>query len=98
MTEELLVTPDTLRGRASEIQRLKMNHEDIINQLTNLMSYLCSEWDGFSQEALVSEYINLRGFFDDFSNTLQEFSDLAKTTADEVEAEDNELARKIRSI
>ena len=90
---QIKVTPNLLRGQAQQVVGIKDNHNAIVSQITSLVRNLNSQWKGAAQNKFLERYENFaRTTFVDFSQMLQDYADLMKTAANELEQQDATLA------
>lgn len=87
------VTPELLRGKASEVRGIKSNHDEIVNQISSLVTNLNSQWKGAAQDTFLSRYNDFKGTtFVEFTNMLEGYAKLMDTAANELEQQDQTLS------
>ena len=89
------LTPDQLRGEAKKVRSIKNNHDAEMKNLFRLVGNLETIWKGDSQQAYYNKVNSARGTFEKFSTMLEEFAALMDYSANELEANDAELANKV---
>ncbi|MBR3306494.1 MAG: WXG100 family type VII secretion target [Lachnospiraceae bacterium] len=96
------VSPELLRGKASQVLGYKTEHDTAIKSLDTLIHSLDEIFKGDAQKSVVTEFDNMKALFEKFSNLLQTYADALNMDADELEAKDAELAgknaQKIQSV
>lgn len=98
MANEILLTPDELRGKAREIRMLKQNDQKIMWRLTLLVQTLTVAWKSPSQEAFVQKYMSMQPTVDSFHQAIDEFAALMEKHADRMEEVDNNMAGRINRL
>lgn len=85
------VTPDLLRGKASELRGYKAEHDEAMNKMKTLMQNLNEVWKGDSQDAILAKYEGMQGTFVQFSEMIEEYAKLMDTAAQRLQDTDTEL-------
>lgn len=91
------IRPADLRSRANELEKLRQTHLTVMKQMRILVMSLSDSWKGEAQEAFVNNYLAKNQTMTDFSNTLEQYIQLANTAADKAESMDKSLLTKVRS-
>ena len=98
MANEILLTPELMRDKAGQIRSIKAEQEEIMSNLTNLVSGLSAVWRGDAQDAFVAKYMGMRTTFTNFANAIGEFATLMTDVATKMENTDNSVANRIRGV
>lgn len=85
---QLRVTPEQLRGRASEYRAQGEAVEDVISKLDSLINVLESEWEGNSASRYISQYSDLRPSFVSMQQLIAELASSLEQEANKFEAAD----------
>ena len=86
---QLRVTPDQLRGRASEYRTQGGIVEDVITTLDSLINMLESEWEGNSAARYISQYSDLRPSFVSMQQLITDLASSLDSEAAKFEEADN---------
>ena len=92
------ITPQELRKKAKELERLREQDDAIMRRMRTLVMGLAGEWQGQAQAAYINQFNENQKRMADFSDTIQKYATLAKTAADELEAMDRELLAEVNKI
>jgi len=95
---KILITPETLRGKAGELRGLKGEHEGVMTRITNLVNGLGEHWSGGAQDAFLQNYQGMQPTFRKFVEILDGYANLMDTAANEMEASDNTISKAIQSF
>lgn len=68
------VTPELLESKASEVRGLRLNHDETMTKLRNLIYSLNDQWKGEAQTALVSKFESMQSTFTSFSEMLEDYA------------------------
>lgn len=93
---QITITPESLRGRATEVRGLKTNHDDTMAKLDKLIHSLNSEFKGEAHDALVSKFESMKPQFNEFSNMLEGYAKLMDQAANNIEEADKTTGNTIR--
>ena len=94
----IMIQPQELRGKAAQIESCRQQQEDLMRQMRILVNSLREIWTGAAQEAFVANFERHNDTIVEFSETIQDYADLAKEAADLMESKDQELLSLIRNI
>lgn len=97
MSGQIRITPEQMRGRASEYRTQASNVEDVINNMDRLLDALQSEWEGESSAAFADRFTELRPGFVAAKDLIDEIAASLDATANDIEDLDNQIAGKYRS-
>lgn len=97
MANQIRMTPEKMRQRASEYTQQANNLQSIINKMDNLLRALQSEWEGNASEAYAQRFNELRPGFVKAKELIDEISTALKNTAQIVEDTDNSIAGQFRT-
>ena len=79
----IMITPESLEQRASELRGYKGQQENVFTEVESLIKNLLNDWEGESQTEFVNSYNSNKKFFDQFLVDLERFakfmSDFATT-------------------
>lgn len=92
------VRPAGIRERALQLEELRNQHLELMRQLRVLILGLSDSWKGAAQEALVQKFLSHGQIFSDFSNTMEEYIELALAASAEGEEIDRTLLSEVRRI
>lgn len=85
---QILVNPDTLRAKASDVRNYRNQHDEIITRLKALVSGLNETWQGNAQTAFVSSFEGMQSTFTQFSELLEDYAKTMESFANKMETED----------
>lgn len=85
---QILVNPDTLRGKAADVRNYRSQHDEVITRLKALVSGLNETWQGNAQTAFVSSFEGMQSTFTQFSELLEDYARTMEAFANKMEAED----------
>ncbi len=86
---QLRVSPEQLRGRASEYRTQGQNMEDLISKLDSLINVLESEWEGNSASRYIARYSELRPSFTSMRQLIDELATSLDQEANKFEEADS---------
>ena len=92
------VTPETLRGKASEVRRHRSEHEQTMQRLSQLIFGLNEVWRGEAQDAFVERFRSMESTFRNFSEMLEGYAKLMDTSANALESTDQQLKSSMNSF
>ncbi|WP_409291181.1 WXG100 family type VII secretion target [Peribacillus sp. SCS-26] len=96
MSGNIRLTPEELRGVASQYQTESGNVQDLVARLDNMSSHLQEIWEGASSQAFADQYQQLRPSFEKMATLLTEVSQQLNSSATVLEDTDNQIASQIR--
>ena len=97
MANQIRITPDPMRGRASEYRTQASNVESVITKLDNLLQNLQGEWEGQASESYASRYQQLRPGFVKAQELINEIASALDSTANIVEETDTNIANQFKA-
>jgi len=92
------VTPDLLKGKATELRGLKSNHDDEMSKMRTLIMGLNEIWKGDAQDAFVAKYESMQSTFTNFSQMLEDYAKLMDTAAQKLQETDTSLQSTMNSF
>lgn len=95
MPGQIRITPDQMRGRASEYRAQAGNVEEVISKMDTLLNQLQGEWEGQSSEAYAARYSELKPGFVKAKELINEIAHALDQTANDLEQLDSEIASKL---
>lgn len=98
MANEILLTPEELRGQARQIKALKNADKNTMWNLTRLVQTLTVAWNSPSQEAFVNKYMSMQPTVDSFHQAIEDFAVLMEKHADRMEKVDRDMADRISRL
>lgn len=97
MANQIRITPEQMRGRASEYRTQAGNVESVIQKLDSLLQNLQGEWEGSASESYAARYQELRPGFVKAQELIKEIASALDSTANIVEETDTNIANQFRS-
>ena len=97
MANQIRITPDQMRGRASEYRTEAGNVENVITKLDALLQNLQGEWEGQASESYAARYQELRPGFVKAEELIKEIAAALDSTANIVEETDTNIANQFRA-
>lgn len=91
------VTPEVLRGKATDVRTYKGEHDEVMAKLKNLVYALNEVWKGEAQDTFVAKYESMQSTFNDFSLLIENYAKAMEASANQLEQTDNELKRSINN-
>ena len=92
------VTPDLLRGKATELRGIKDDHDQAMARMKTLILGLNEIWKGEAQDAFVAKYESMQNTFQSFSQMVEAYAALMDTTANSMQQTDESLKSSINSF
>lgn len=96
-TGQIRITPDAMRGRASEYRTEAANVEAVITKMDSLLEALLGEWEGSASEAYNDKFAELRPSFVKAKELIDDIATALDQTAAAVEETDSNIAGQFRS-
>lgn len=96
MANQIRVTPDQMRQRASDYRKQADAVRDVITKMDNLLSQLQSEWEGQASESYAARYTELKPGFVKAENLIREIAQSLDAVARNVEEQDASIASQFR--
>ncbi|MCI5874970.1 MAG: WXG100 family type VII secretion target [Roseburia sp.] len=95
-TGQIRITPDAMRGRASEYRTEAANVEAVITKMDSLLEALLGEWEGAASEAYNDKFAELRPSFVKAKELIDDIATALDQTAAAVEETDSNIAGQFR--
>lgn len=95
-SNQIRMTPETMRTRASEYTTEANNIQQVITKLDRLLTQLQNEWEGDASRAYAEKFAKLRPGFVKTKDLVDEISAALKKTAQIVEDTDKNIAGQFR--
>lgn len=92
------VTPDLLKGKATELRALKSTHDENMNKMRSLIMGLNEIFKGEAQAAYVAKYESMQQTFTSFSEMIEGYAKLLDKSAQEFGEKDASLASVINGF
>lgn len=96
MANQIRMTPDMMRSRATEYRTEADTVNGVISKMDTLLSNLMSEWEGASSEAYSARYQELKPAFVKAEDLIREIASALDSTANIVEETDSNIASQFR--
>ena len=68
------ITPELLRGKASELKGLQNEHEAVMSKITSMVNGLNEQWTGEAQQAFQQSFEGMKPTFTRFVEILANYS------------------------
>lgn len=92
------VNPETLRSQASTVRKYKIDQEQTMQRIRNLVLSLSDSWKGEAQDAFVDKFQSMDHSYRKLSQVLESYAKLMETAASEFHTTDQNLRNIIRNI
>ena len=96
MAAQIRLSPDQMRGRASEYKNQADAVNDVITKMDNLLDALRSEWEGDASAAYGEKYEQLRPGFVSAVELINDIAQSLNSTAQSLEETDAAIAGQFR--
>lgn len=97
MSDQIRMTPDTMRARAGEYRTEADTVNQVISKMDSLLQQLQSEWEGAASESYAERYQELRPGFVKAEELIREIAAALDSTANIVEETDQNIASQFRA-
>lgn len=97
MSDQIRMTPDMMRSRASEYATQSEMVGEVISKMDSLLSQLQSEWEGAASRSYAEKYEELKPGFVKAQELIMEISEALNKTAQTVEETDQAIAAQFRA-
>lgn len=97
MSNQIRMTPDMMRSRASEYATQSEMVGEVISRMDSLLSQLQSEWEGAASRSYAEKYEELKPGFVKAQELIMEISEALNKTAQTVEETDQAIAAQFRA-
>jgi WXG100 family type VII secretion target len=94
-SSQIRITPEQLRGSASQCSSYGGECEELINKTQKLIDSLRDQWEGQASEKYAQQFADLRPAFDRMRTLYEELSQQLNGTAQAMENLDQEIAGKL---
>ena len=92
------ITPDLLEGQAKDLRGKKTNHEDIYQQIKQLVGSLEQEWHGETQKAFYNSFNQKETVFRQFAEEMERFAVFMEQAAQRMRQADEELKAQAQQL
>lgn len=96
MANQIRITPDQMRQRASEYRGQADVVNGVIAKMDNLLQALQGEWEGAASESYAARYQELKPGFQKAEMLIREIAQALDSTARIVEETDSSIAGQFR--
>ncbi len=96
MANQIRITPDQMRERASQYRVEAEAVHDVIGKMDGLLQQLQSEWEGAASESYATRYLQLKPGFQKAEELIREIATALDSTARIVEETDSNIANQFR--
>lgn len=97
MANQIRMTPETMRTRATEYGRQADTLKEVIRAMDNLLNQLQSEWEGAASESYAQKYEELKPGFQKAEQLIRDIQAALNKTAEIVENTDADIASQFRA-
>ena len=97
MANQIRITPDQMRGRASDYRAEADKVQDVIKRMDQLLGQLQGEWEGSASESYAARYQELKPGFMKAEELIREIAAALDSTAKIVEETDASIASQFRA-
>lgn len=88
------LTPDLMKGKASEVRRIKTQYDEAMTNLNTLVLSLDEIWAGKGQESFTSRYNDIKPTLNAFSEMIEQYAGDLDFAADSMTETDETLAAR----
>lgn len=96
MAGQIRMTPEAMRGRASEVRTQGENFQDVIQRMQGIINELQTEWEGQASRAFAEQFDRLKPSFNDMRQLIDDIGTQLDATATAVEQLDQDIANRFR--
>ncbi len=97
MANQIRITPDQMRQRATEYRTEAEKVKEVIGRMDTLLSNLQSEWEGAASESYATRYGELKPGFLQAETLIREIAAALDSTARIVEETDSSIANQFKA-
>ena len=97
MANQIRITPDQMRQRATEYRAEAEKVKEVIGRMDNLLNSLQSEWEGAASESYATRYGELKPGFLQAETLIREIATALDSTARIVEETDSSIANQFKA-
>ncbi len=92
------IAPELIHESASDVRRYKLEQEETMNKIRNLVYSLNDSWKGEAQDAFVSRFQSMETTYKGLSLVLEQYAALMDKSADEIKGVDRDMRNFIVNI
>lgn len=96
MANQIRVTPDQMRQRASEYRNQAEAVHSVISKMDSLLQQLQGEWEGQASESYAARYQELKPGFVKAEELIREIAQALDSVAKNVEEQDISIANQFK--
>lgn len=85
---QIVVNPETLRAKASDVRNYRSQHDEVISRLKTLVAGLGEIWQGNAQVTFAANFDSMQTTFTSFSELLEEYAKGMEAFANKMEEAD----------
>ncbi|MCL2839988.1 MAG: WXG100 family type VII secretion target [Defluviitaleaceae bacterium] len=93
MSNQIRMTPETMRIRAGEVNGQGQAFQDVITRMGGIINELQSEWEGQASRAFADQFQRLQPAFNEMRELIDNIGMQLNQTANAVEDMDSSIAR-----
>ena len=97
MANQIRITPDQMRERATQYRNEADTVNGVINKMDTLLGKLQAEWEGAASESYAARYQELKPGFMKAEELIREIAAALDSTARIVEETDTDIANQFRA-
>lgn len=97
MANQIRITPDQMRDRATQYRKEADTVSGVISQMDSLLQSLMGEWEGSASESYAARYQELKPGFMKAEELIREIASALDATAKIVEETDTRIADQFRA-
>lgn len=97
MANQIRITPDQMRERATQYRNEADTVNGVINKMDTLLGQLQAEWEGAASESYAARYQELKPGFMKAEELIREIAAALDSTARIVEETDTDIANQFRA-
>ena len=94
MANQIRISPEQMRSRASEVRVEGENFQQVIDKMQNLINVLQDEWEGQASQQFASQFESLKPSFNDMKQLIDDIGSQLDGTANAIEQLDQDIASK----
>ncbi len=98
MAYMIQMDPDQIRGEAGRLLKLKDEYDREFKEMSDIIHSTSEIWQGGAQQAYAAKFDEMRADFQRFSEMLDKFSKLIRSSADEIEEANRESASHVEQV
>lgn len=91
------MSPELLRERAKNVRSYKAQHDEVMAKMKTLINGLDEVWKGEAQTSYMEKFASMQPTFKNFSEMLEGYAQLMETSANDMEAYDQQLGNRINN-